>query len=179
MFGKSINMRAPKTFLSELTRKAANAGGSVREFGTKTTKLSQTCICGQVSKKKLSERWHSCECGVSAQRDLFSAFLARHVDATNHLDIPSAFEHWQGTDPLLGQAVSRIQETAIGGRFLPASFGLNGRSQSGSPVKTEPWSETKETTVIEARNVVAASPCRDVCESPGGVAVASVRTPCL
>ncbi len=179
MFGKSINMRAPKTFLSELTRKAANAGGSVREFGTKTTKLSQTCICGQVSKKKLSERWHSCECGVSAQRDLFSAFLARHVDATNHLDIPSAFEHWQGTDPLLGQAVSRIQETAIGGRFLPASFGLNGRSQSGSPVKTEPWPETKGRTVIEARNVVAASPCRDVCESPGGVAVASVRTPCL
>lgn len=179
MFGKSINMRAPKTFLSELTRKAANAGGSVREFGTKTTKLSQTCICGQVSKKKLSERWHSCECGVSAQRDLFSAFLARHVDATNHLDIPSAFEHWQGTDPLLGQAVSRIQEAAIGGRFLPASFGLNGRSQSGLPVKTEPWSETKGRTVIEARNVVAASPCRDVCESPGGVAVASVRTPCL
>jgi len=47
-------MRAPKTFLSELIRKAANAGGEVREIPTQKTKLSQTCICGRIRKKKLS-----------------------------------------------------------------------------------------------------------------------------
>ena len=30
----------------------------------------------QVQKKPLSERWHRCSCGVSAQRDFYSAYLA-------------------------------------------------------------------------------------------------------
>ncbi|HSW65197.1 MAG TPA: transposase [Dissulfurispiraceae bacterium] len=172
MFGKSIKMRAPKTFLSELTRKAVNAGGSVREIPT-------TCICGRIKKKKLSERWHSCECGVSVRRDLFSAFLARHVDAQDHLDISGANELWQETEPLLRQAVSRIQQTAIGGRALPASFGINSRSQSGSSVKSEPWTETMGRTIVESRDAVAAPSCGDVGESLEKTAVASGRTPCL
>ena len=52
----------------------------VTEFSTRTTKLSRTCHCGQVRKKSLSLRWHRCpECGATAQRDLYSAFLARFV----------------------------------------------------------------------------------------------------
>ena len=41
--------------------------------------LSQLCVCGRRRKKPLSQRVHSCECGVVADRDLWSAFLARHV----------------------------------------------------------------------------------------------------
>jgi putative transposase len=41
--------------------------------------LSQMCVCGRRRKKPLSQRVHSCECGVVADRDLWSAFLARHV----------------------------------------------------------------------------------------------------
>jgi hypothetical protein len=42
-------------------------------------RLSQTCHCGWVKKKARSQRWHGCPCGASAQRDLFSAYLARFV----------------------------------------------------------------------------------------------------
>lgn len=51
--------------------------------------LSQMCICGRRVKKKLSQRVHKCECGVTADRDLWSAFLARHV-VTGKLDLDAA-----------------------------------------------------------------------------------------
>jgi len=41
LYGKSVSVRAPHTFLSILTRKAESAGGSVDEFSTRTTALSQ------------------------------------------------------------------------------------------------------------------------------------------
>jgi len=48
--------------------KAANAGREVLFVTPNYT--SQVCSgCGQVKKKDLSERWHSCECGCSLDRD--------------------------------------------------------------------------------------------------------------
>jgi IS605 OrfB family transposase len=48
--------------------KAANAGRVVLLVNPKYT--SQICSgCGQVRKKELSERWHSCECGAELNRD--------------------------------------------------------------------------------------------------------------
>jgi putative transposase len=48
--------------------KAANAGREVLFVTPHYT--SQVCSgCGQVKKKDLSERWHSCECGCSLDRD--------------------------------------------------------------------------------------------------------------
>ncbi|HEY6543246.1 MAG TPA: transposase [Ktedonobacteraceae bacterium] len=48
--------------------KAANAGRTVLFVNPKYT--SQICSeCGTVIKKELSERWHSCECGCSLDRD--------------------------------------------------------------------------------------------------------------
>ena len=78
-FGKSVIRRAPGKFVEILRRKAENAGGKVTEFFTRSTKLSQSCHCGRVTQKPLSKRWHACACGVKAQRDLYSAFLAKHV----------------------------------------------------------------------------------------------------
>ena len=60
-------------------------------------------------KKPLSQRWHIC-CGIEMQRDLYSAFLSA--------------------------AVSRVIQSANGGKMVPASFGV-GRRLSGSPVKPE------------------------------------------
>ena len=132
MFGKSVGMRAPGMFVSMLKRKAMSAGVSVTEFSTRTTKLSQVCLCGQVKKKSLSERWHVCDCGVVAQRDLFSAFLASCVES-ERLNADFAREFWQsGMDACLRAALSEVKP-AMGGDF-PATFGLN-RSRSGSPVE--------------------------------------------
>ena len=133
-FGKSVNFRAPGTFVRELKRKAESAGAQVDEFPTRPTRLSQMCHgCGSIERKPLAQRWHICECGVSAQRDLYSAFLASCVEG-ERLDAGRAKLAWPGVDPLLQAALSRIEQPASGGR-LPASFGLRaGRSQSRSPV---------------------------------------------
>ena len=133
MFGKSIGMHAPGKFVSLLKRKAVSAGVSVTEFPTRTTRLSQVCLCGQVKKKSLSERWHICDCGVVAQRDLFSAFLAACVE-DEKLNAELANELWSsGMGACLTAALSEVQPASDG--RLPVTFGM-GRSQSGSPEKS-------------------------------------------
>ncbi|MHB1641147.1 MAG: RNA-guided endonuclease TnpB family protein [Acidithiobacillus sp.] len=133
MFGKSVRDRAPGEFMDHLRRKAESAGGEVIEFPTRTTKLSQTCHCEAVVKKPLSQRWHVCPCGVCAQRDLYSAYLALHVRSYKkdenqvwRLDTESARKGWCAAEPLLGKAMSDVVQTAKGGP-LPASFGLNSK----------------------------------------------------
>lgn len=136
LYGKSIGKKAPGMFVATLKRKAENAGGQVTEFPTVTTKLSQTCVCGKGVKKKLSERWHICDCGVTAQRDLFSAYLARYVE-NKKLDTRKALTGWPGVHLLLEWTVSQLQETANDGVY-PASFGIrkNGNQrQSCSSIK--------------------------------------------
>ena len=157
MFGKSVGARAPGMFVSLLKRKAVSAGVLVTEFSTRTTLLSQVCICGEVKKKPLSQRWHTCDCGAVAQRDLFSAFLALCVEG-NKLNADLAKEKWQsGMDACLRAALSNLQPAI--GRSFPASFGLK-RSQSGSPVN---FCENK---TGKSRNVVASASKGESSEKP-------------
>jgi transposase len=144
LFGKSVSRRAPGMFISMLRRKAENAGGKVTEFSTRSTKLSQTCHCGEVKKKPLSQRQHVCNCGVTAQRDLYSAYLAKYV-SNDILDTRQAAEAWPGANLLLERAVSRLQHQAVSGRIYPASFGVN-RRQNRSHVKNG-------STTVEAGNI--------------------------
>lgn len=65
-------------FLLTLRSKAESAGVAFVEVNARGT--SQTCPdCSQVVRKDLSQRWHSCECGCSLDRDEASArvILAR------------------------------------------------------------------------------------------------------
>ena len=67
-------------FVERWSRLAAFAGGTIVSISAWAgARLSQTCHCGRVTKKARSQRWHVCPCGASAQRDLFSAYLARFV----------------------------------------------------------------------------------------------------
>jgi len=131
-FGKSVRDRAPGEFMGHLRHKAASAGGEVIEFPTRTTKLSQSCQCGAVVKKPLSKRWHTCSCGVYAQRDLYSAYLGLHVRKNGEswmLDTESAREGWCAGEPLLEKTVSGIVQAAKGGPW-PASFGIRARDRA-------------------------------------------------
>lgn len=113
-------------FVSGLKRKAEAGGGKVVEFPTNGTALSQMCQCGRKEKKKLSDRWHKCECGVSSQRDLYSAFLARHVKTnggkTFQLNCDSATKEWPAVKPLLDTAIAKAKEMYF--YKAPASFGI-------------------------------------------------------
>ena len=92
-YSRSDRDRAPGEHIARVRYKAASAGGGLYEYSTRTTALSQTCICGRKEKKSLGLRWHSCECGVEADRDLFSAFLGLHVrpvEGSDRLDVVGA-----------------------------------------------------------------------------------------
>jgi len=143
-YGRSVRDRAPGMFMEILRRKAENAGGSVVEFSTKTTKLSQYCHkCGKYTKKNLSQRVHTC-CNLNIQRDIYSAFLAGSVvenqkaeGSTYCLDTADVIERWRSMEAILLRAVSCNTQVA-NGRQLPSSVAevlpLRLR-QSDSPAK--------------------------------------------
>jgi putative transposase len=135
-YGKSVHLCAPGMFVERLSRLAVSAGGTVVLINTWRAKLSQTCHCGRVKKKSRSERWHVCPCGTSAQRDLFSAYLARFVHPdTSLLDVGQAQAAWPGWEPTLQAAYEQaIANQPARGRRLPAAFGRPpvDPSQSGS-----------------------------------------------
>lgn len=69
---KSVNDAAWSMFIQMLEYKAENAGSLVIKVDPRHT--SQTCPdCGNIRKKELSERWHSCDCGSSMPRDVAAA----------------------------------------------------------------------------------------------------------
>ncbi len=60
------------TFVEMCSVKAAWAGRTLLKVDPRST--SQVCSgCGQVRKKELSERWHSCDCGTELDRDVNAA----------------------------------------------------------------------------------------------------------
>ncbi len=66
---KSILDAGWSIFIAMCEYKAASAG-TVRVIRVDPRYTSQICSgCGAVCKKELSERWHSCECGVELDRD--------------------------------------------------------------------------------------------------------------
>ncbi len=159
IWGRAINFRAPSSFLNILSRKAENAGGKIEYINTRKTALSQICHnCGSKKKKELKTRWHKCECGIKAQRDLYSAFLAKYVK-NDILDISQAKKAWPSANRLLEQAISRLNQTAIGSKKL-SSFGLN-QSQSGSLVKDRSIISDAKDVVGFAREPLRA--CKNSC----------------
>ncbi len=151
LYGRSVGKRAPGMFVSHLKRKAENAGGKVVEFPTYSTKLSQTCQCGRVEKKSLKHRVHKCECGVHAQRDLYSAFLAKYIDPeTNVLQVNQVLDAWCSVESHLWAAwrAATMNQPATG-RFLPSSFGC-------CP-EVERVIAVVQTEIPESQNVVDAS----------------------
>lgn len=112
-----LGYKAPGYFQSELVRKAESAGWQVLLFSTQKTALSQTCLCGRKEKKSLSQRVHNCpDCGLSMQRDIFSAFLSRYVAPTSEtLSIELAKDRWLGMEPSLreGWQCGSIKPTSV------------------------------------------------------------------
>jgi putative transposase len=123
MFGKSIGRKAPSMFMKMLKQKVVSQGRIFREFPTRSTKLSQTCHCGAIKKKRLKDRWHICECGVTAQRDLYSAFLARYVAKNNRLAKKVAENDWEQLSIVLNDCVTNLKKMKPVRKFI-STFGL-------------------------------------------------------
>jgi hypothetical protein len=156
-YGKSIGLRAPSMFVNCLLRKAESAAGETLIFSTAKTALSQTCQCGNKKKKSLSNRVHQCACGVVAQRDLYSAFLARFVDReTELLQAELARNSWsQGAELLLRRAwIKAVNNSRVDGR-VPSSFGVPPESERVvSKVLEKPTKVSDAVALCESRQEV-------------------------
>ena len=126
LFGKSVGKCAPGMFVSYLKSKAERAGGNVVEIPTYSTKLSQTCQCGRVKKKQLCQRVHKCVCGIQMQRDLYSAFLAKHIQPdTFVLQVSQLVSDWHSAELCLWAVWRTATECTkpTTGRILLSFFG--------------------------------------------------------
>lgn len=104
-YGRSVSVRAPGSFMSELTRKAARAGGQRQIIDVYQLKTSQyDHSTNTFRRKKLSERWHVFEDGRGrVQRDLYSAFLARNSEGNTYQPL-TLEKAWHELASLLQQA---------------------------------------------------------------------------
>jgi putative transposase len=88
---KSIQDAGWGTFVEMCSSKAASAGRTLIKVDPKFT--SQVCSgCGQIKKKDLSERRHSCECGAELDRDVNAAInileRGRRQRGTTRVEVP-------------------------------------------------------------------------------------------
>lgn len=94
LWGRRIGRCAPGLFVSELCRKATDAGGSVVRIDGRKAALSQVDACGgERTRKPLAQRWHAlgpeapaAAVGGFVQRDIHSALLASRCDAAGLID---------------------------------------------------------------------------------------------
>lgn len=156
-YGKSVAASAPASLKASLFRTAEKLGGRGELINTFQTRLSQTCLCGEVKKKALKERTHACaSCGLIVGRDILSAFLgcftqnsvvkkgrreiinssldlaAARSAATGHQTLSFSGSHTAGTssENLKGERMS-------GSREVTSS--LEGSEKRPSKPQQEPW----------------------------------------
>ena len=156
LYGRSVGFRAPGMFVEMLRRTVASTGGSLTEVPTRSTRLSQWCHgCGKAVKKPLSQRWHTCPCGVGpVQRDLYSAFLAAYLDPID--PIPSCAQYvipWEGAEARLRAAHERVHQRATEGHILPRSFG---RARAGARLPGSRSEPTQEPSFLLRRGKLEA-----------------------
>ena len=125
MYGKSIGVRAPASFENRLKDRIHLLGGEFQSINTYHTRLSQTCICGAIHKKALSERMHTCpNCGTTMQRDLFSAFLALSVE-NDRLNIQQAKDRYPRYESVMNQTIEKLKALKKEKpQLIAATFGI-------------------------------------------------------
>ncbi|MDT0468419.1 zinc ribbon domain-containing protein [Streptomyces gibsoniae] len=90
-WGKALQATTPGRLITAIGRECEKAGGRMLRASTFTTKLSQTCFCGEKVAKTLADRIHVCTaCGLTGDRDKVSAALCAHVHLTDPDDPSTA-----------------------------------------------------------------------------------------
>ncbi len=83
-WGKRIALFSPGMLVAALASECCATGGRLDRAATRTTAMSQHCLCGQRVSKTLAQRTHWCpHCGLQADRDVVSAALAACVELSD------------------------------------------------------------------------------------------------
>jgi hypothetical protein len=80
LWGKRIALFSPGMLVAALKRECQATGGTLYRAGTRSTAMSQHCLCAARVPKTLAQRTHDCpHCGLHGDRDIISAALAACV----------------------------------------------------------------------------------------------------
>ncbi|MGI5135057.1 zinc ribbon domain-containing protein [Streptomyces sp. CA-106110] len=91
LWGRALQATTPGRLIAAIGKECEKTSGRLLRASTFTTKLSQTCLCGDQVRKTLADRAHTCtSCGLVADRDMVSAALAAHVRVQNPDDPSTA-----------------------------------------------------------------------------------------
>jgi len=141
-WGRSMAAFAPGTIIAAIAREAEAVAAATRTEGgvvrasTRTTALSQHCLCGERVAKDLGQRTHTCpSCGLQGARDTISAVLAAHVVFGNRQEPESAVVDYEACRTLLDALPSKT----IGYRLLLNGGRQDARSESTAYTARDGW----------------------------------------
>ena len=133
LWGKRIAVFSPGMLVSALEAECLVTGGKFYRASTRSTALSQHCLCGQRVGKTLDQRTHDCgHCGLRGDRDIVSAALASCVDVTDPDDPRTArVDHRLAHALRAGLASQQGWEGSVNRHQPPAPVGA-GSARTGS-----------------------------------------------
>jgi hypothetical protein len=129
-WGARMAVTTPGRIMAALEREITATGGTMHRASTANTWLSQRCLCGRREKKPLSQRWHSCTCGLQADRDVLAAALATTIVFTNP-DQPSTA---RVDNTLLGVLARRVAAQQEGQVRSTITLAFPGGDSSPQPM---------------------------------------------
>jgi hypothetical protein len=134
LWGKRIALFSPGMLVAALAGECAAAGGELYRADTRSTAMSQHCLCGQRVPKTLAQRTHHCPaCGLRADRDVTAAVLAACVDLSDPDDPRTARVDYQLAHALrAGLASQQEREGSVNRHQPPAPPDGAGPARTGS-----------------------------------------------
>lgn len=133
LWGKRIALFSPGMLVTSLAEECHAGGGTLTRAGTRSTAMSQHCLCGQRVPKTLSQRIHHCpHCGLRADRDIVSATVAACVELTDPDDPATAVVDYRLAHALRDGLASQQEWEGSVNRHQPPTPPGEGSARTGS-----------------------------------------------
>ena len=133
LWGKRIALFSPGMLMAALTAECTASGGQFFRTDTRSTAMSQHCLCGQRVPKTLAQRIHHCpHCGLRGDRDVVSAALAACVTLADPDDPRTARVDYRLAHVLRDGLASQQEWEGSVNRHQPPPSPDDGPARTGS-----------------------------------------------
>ena len=133
LWGKRIALFSPGMLVAALKRECEATGGTLSRAGTRSTALSQHCLCGARVLKTLAQRTHNCgHCALHGDRDIVSAMLAACVELADPDDPRTARVDYRLAHALRAWLASQQEWEGSVNRHQPPPSSDAGSARTGS-----------------------------------------------
>jgi hypothetical protein len=133
LWGKRIALFSPGMLVAAIKHECEATGGTLSRAGTRSTALSQHCLCGARVPKPLAQRTHDCpHCGLHGDRDIVAATLAACVSLADPDDPRTARVDYRLAHALRAWLASQQEWEGSVNRHQPPPSPDAGSARTGS-----------------------------------------------